>query len=160
MDDKDAGLEAVETSAALVGDRLRKAREDAGMTQDFVSQQTGFPTRSITRWENGQADLSLGKVVRLATLYGVSLDWITGRTELRQCVQPGSVLIDNDALARLEALANRGATIRDVPLGLIRSPGINYANVVPTDASVLSPQAVEAVEAKVRSLWTRLGGQS
>ena len=142
------------------GQRLQEARENAGMSQEAVAQELGFPTRSITRWENGRADPGSCKLVRLADLYGVSMDWIAGRTDIRQCIKTGAVLIDSAALRELESLANPGAGIRNVPQHLLRPPGVNYAAVVPTDVDVISGEAAQSVNASMQKLWKRLGGSA
>ena len=66
------------------GERLRSAREEAGMSQEHVTQHLGYPTRSLTRWENGKCDPGFEKVARLAAFYGVSTDWIAGKTPITQ----------------------------------------------------------------------------
>ena len=140
------------------GRRLQEAREYAGMSQEAVTQKLGFPTRSLTRWENGKADAGSYKLVRLADLYGVSMDWIAGRTEVRHCIKSGAVMIDSAALRELQGLADCGAGLRDVPKHLLRPPGVNCASVVPNDVDVISPEAAESVRMGMQQLWKRLGG--
>ena len=124
----------------------------------IVAEQLGFPTRSITRWENGKADPGSCKLVRLADLYGVSMDWIAGRTDVRQCIKVGAVLIDSAALSELERLADSGAGFRDIPRHLLRPPGVNCASVVPADVDVISSDAAQSVRVGMHKLWKRLGG--
>lgn len=128
------------------------------MSQEAVGQQLGFPVRSITRWENGKCDPGFEKVVRMAELYGASMDWIAGRTSIETCIKPGMVMIDNHALDELDLLVAKGKTLRDVPLCLVRKPGINYAVVVPEAPCVVAAGAAGSVEARMRSLWKQLGG--
>ncbi|MCK5940911.1 MAG: helix-turn-helix transcriptional regulator [Planctomycetes bacterium] len=129
------------------------------MLQETVAEQLRFPVRSLSRWEQGEADLGASKLAALAELYGVSMDWIAGRTPLRHCVQPGAVLFDPARLDELEALANSGANIYDVPRRLVRPPGVNCAAVVPENAEVISEEAADLVEARMREIWKRLGGR-
>lgn len=140
------------------GKRLQLAREDAGMSQEAVMEQLGFPTRSLTRWENGKADPGSCKLVRLADLYGVSMDWLTGRTDVRHCIRAGAVMIDSAALRELQGLADSGAGLRDVPQHLLRPPGVNCASVVPDDVEVISAEAAQSVRMGMQRLWKRLGG--
>jgi len=141
------------------GQRLQKAREDAGMSQDEVSEKFGFPVRSLTRWENGKADPGIHKLLRLSQLYGVSMDWLAGRTDVRPCIKSGAVLIDSAALRQLEKLAEDGAGLRDVPRHLLRPPGVNCVSVVPVDVDVISAEAARSVGSGMQKLWSRLGGR-
>ena len=146
-------------SLLAIGARLKLARDRAGMSQEEVSQRFGLPTRSLTRWENGRCEPGFEKVVRLAELYGVSADWIAGRTSIETCIRPGMVLVDDEALSQMEALVTHGKTVRDVPAQLLRKPGINYAVVVPTAPTVIASAAAGPVESRMRALWKALGGQ-
>lgn len=130
------------------------------MSQEIVAEQLGFPARSLSRWEKGEVELGAGKLATLADLYGVSLDWIAGRTSLRHCLQPGAVLFDPECLDELEALAEAGASIYDVPRRLIRAPGVNCAAVVPDNAEVISREAADRVEARMRDIWKKLKGRA
>jgi transcriptional regulator with XRE-family HTH domain len=145
---------------AAFGERLRLARERAGMSQETVQQELGYPTRSLTRWENGRSDPGFAKVVRMTELYGVSMDWVGGRTSIEQCIKPGMVMIDNAVLDVLSRLTEAGKTLRDVPHALLRTPGINYAAVVPAAPLVVAKSAATLVESRMRSLWKQLGGES
>jgi len=130
------------------------------MSQEIVADKLGFPARSLSRWEKGEVELGASKLAMLADLYGVSIDWIAGRTSLRHCLQPGAVLFDPACLDELERLAEAGATIYDVPRRLVRAPGVNCASIVPDNAEVISRDAAERVEARMREIWKKLKGRT
>lgn len=142
-----------------LGERLKLARDRAGMRQETVSESLGYPTRSLTRWENGKCDPGFEKIARLGELYGVSADWLAGRTSITQCIRPGMVMIDNAAREVLESLVREGGTVADVPRHLIRGPGIDYAAVVPESPNFVGEHAAEAIETRIRALWRQLGGE-
>lgn len=160
VEDDDDALPAALQAAAAFGARLREARETAGLLQEGVQSKLGIPVRSLTRWENGHGDLSFDKVVRLADFYGVSTDWLAGRTPVRCRVLPGMVLVNSSALATLEDLVAAGKTIKDVPARLLRKPGIDYATILPSEPEVLTREAAATIEARMRSLWRLLGGSA
>lgn len=58
--------------------RMRKARDDAGLTQFDLSMLTRVSITAISRIENGKeaANPSLEDAGRLADALGVSLDWL------------------------------------------------------------------------------------
>ena len=81
------------------GARLQQARDHAGMTQQEVEQRLGYTTRSVTRWENAKSSPDFGAIQRLADLFGVSLDWLAGRTPFRPVFKPDHVLVNSSDTA-------------------------------------------------------------
>jgi transcriptional regulator with XRE-family HTH domain len=61
-----------------IGERLRRSREMAGLTQDDVARQIGVSTKTVQRWENEGYEPGIVGVMRWADLTGVKLSWITG----------------------------------------------------------------------------------
>ncbi|MFW5652538.1 MAG: helix-turn-helix domain-containing protein [Planctomycetota bacterium] len=57
-------------------DRLRQAREAAGLSQSEVAERLAVSQAAISRWESGRKSPSLSRVQQLAELYRVSLDWL------------------------------------------------------------------------------------
>ncbi len=65
------------------GERLRKARDEAGLSTDDIARATGKTKRAVTSWESGERIPQFGEL-RLAKLYseatGVDYEWlVTGR---------------------------------------------------------------------------------
>jgi transcriptional regulator with XRE-family HTH domain len=59
-----------------IGDRLRKAREAAGLSQGQVAKLLGLHRPTVTEIENETRKVSAGEVTQFADLYHVSVDWI------------------------------------------------------------------------------------
>ena len=62
-------------------ERLGEIRRERGLTQGDVAEHFGMVTRSYRHWENGSREPSLSNLVRLADLFGVTTDWLLGRTD-------------------------------------------------------------------------------
>lgn len=60
--------------ATTIGARLRKAREGMGLTQEQVAGVLGVTRAEVSYYETGRREISLGKLVRLAALYGYDLE--------------------------------------------------------------------------------------
>lgn len=60
-------------------ERLQTARKTFGATQKEVAEYLGISERSYRHWENGTREPSIASLVKIADLYGVSLDWLTCR---------------------------------------------------------------------------------
>ena len=57
-----------------IGERLKKARNDIGMTQEKVAAEIGVSRQSVSNRENNRAYPDIVSVIKLSDLYSVSLD--------------------------------------------------------------------------------------
>lgn len=60
--------------------RIKKARLDAGYTQEQVSENTGISQSNIAKYETGKLEPTLENLGTLAQFYNVSLNWLLGVT--------------------------------------------------------------------------------
>ena len=65
-------------------DRLRKAREDAGLTQQQVADKLGTHRRSVVSWESGAIIPKRATVLAWAMTTGVPTWWLEGAESPRQ----------------------------------------------------------------------------
>jgi transcriptional regulator with XRE-family HTH domain len=61
-----------------LGNRLRLAREDAGLSQAQVAQMLGLHRPAISEIETESRKVSAGELTRLAKIYRVSPAWLLG----------------------------------------------------------------------------------
>lgn len=64
--------------------RLRDLKEDADLTQKQVAAIIGVSVNHYGKYERGETDLPFEKAIILAEYYGVSLDYLAGRTNFKQ----------------------------------------------------------------------------
>lgn len=57
-------------------EKLTQARKAAGLTQADVAARLDVSRQAVSRWEGGQSKPSTKKLLALAKIYGVSLDWL------------------------------------------------------------------------------------
>lgn len=60
--------------------RLKDLREDKDMNQTAIARIIYTTQKQYSRWETGEYDIPFEIVIKLAEFYGVSLDYIAGRT--------------------------------------------------------------------------------
>ncbi len=65
----------------IICKRLKKLREDAGISQSKIGQLVGVPQSSIYRYEQGQSTPSPKTFRWYADYFDVSLDYLFGRTD-------------------------------------------------------------------------------
>lgn len=65
-----------DTERRTLADRLRQAREEAGLNQADVAERLGIASRSIlSELEHGQRRLDVVELIALARLYGKDPSW-------------------------------------------------------------------------------------
>ena len=108
----------------LVGPRLRKVREQRGITLTDVAERTGISKSTLSRLEHGQRKPSLELLLPLALAYRVPLDDLVGAPEV------------GDPRIRLKPRRVNGRTV----LPLTRHPGGVQAWKIVIPASQSTPQ--------------------
>lgn len=58
----------------MLGKRLKKARESNNLSQADVAKELNISRQSISKWENDRVSPDLDNLIRLSTLYNISLD--------------------------------------------------------------------------------------
>ena len=115
----------------LVGPRLRRVREERGVTLTEVAQTTGISKSTLSRLENGQRRPSLELLLPLAQTYRVPLDDLVGAPEV------------GDPRIRLKPRRVNGRTV----LPLTRPGGIQaWKIVIPRSQSRPNPRAHDGFE--------------
>lgn len=64
-----------------VGRRLQQVRKERGLMQKEVADQTGINVVTLSGYEIGKSEPNMEALVRLADVYGVSLDYLMCRTD-------------------------------------------------------------------------------
>ena len=64
----------------LFTERLRELRAEQGVSQVMLAKSLGVSKGIISLWENGLREPTLSNLVALADFFGVTLDYLTGRT--------------------------------------------------------------------------------
>ena len=63
--------------------QLRSIRTKKGYTQQQIAQALGIRQTVYSRYETGENEMPMHHYIALADFYGVSLDYLVGRDELR-----------------------------------------------------------------------------
>lgn len=66
----------MDTLRTQIGARLRQIRQEAGHTQDAMSQTLGMDRGNLSKCEHGQLGLTLDQLHALARTYHVDLHWL------------------------------------------------------------------------------------
>ncbi len=61
--------------------RIRDLREDRDWKQEYVAEKLGITQTNYSKYELGKVNVPVEMLIKLADLYHVSLDYLTGRTD-------------------------------------------------------------------------------
>ena len=61
--------------------RIRELREDRDITQKQIAQVLGMSQTGYSKYETGENDIPTHVLIKLADYYGVSVDYLLGRTD-------------------------------------------------------------------------------
>lgn len=86
-----------------LGDRLKKLRTNNHLRQDQVAKLVGVERSSVSLWETNLRQPSYTVLVRLANLFGVSTDFLLGRTDDRLLDISGLTLAEATIIIQLVA---------------------------------------------------------
>ena len=84
--------------------RVKSLRIEAKLTQEEMAQAINVNTLTYRGYENCKSDIPLVLLIRIADRLKVSLDYITGRTDVRQMAADNAGKSVEDRVAELERL--------------------------------------------------------
>ncbi len=61
--------------------RIRDLREDKDLRQSDLAEATGIDQRTISNYETGKTSPDAYALIKLADFFGVSIDYLVGRTK-------------------------------------------------------------------------------
>ena len=125
------GSPSIAATLDLVGRRLRRVREQRGLTLTVAASHAGLSKSTLSRLENGQRRPSLELLLPLAQVYRVPIDDLVGAPEV------------GDPRIRLKPRRVHGRTV----LPLTRPGGVQaWKIVIPARQSTPQPRAHDGYE--------------
>lgn len=80
-----------------IGVKLKDARMRAGMTQEKVAEEIQVTRQTISNWENEKSFPDIVSVIRLSSLYGISLDQLLkGDEEMMEHLEKSTNIVKSN----------------------------------------------------------------
>lgn len=81
-----------------LAEKILSLRTERGMSQDDLAEKLEVSRQSVSKWETGQSTPDLDKIIRLADLFGVSVDELVrdGERPQSQPPQPRVVYVERE----------------------------------------------------------------
>ena len=67
--------------------RIRDLREDNDKKQIEIAEYLGIKQQQYQRYESGNIEIPLHYAIKLADYYNVTLDYITGRSDIKRIIK-------------------------------------------------------------------------
>ena len=93
-----------------MSNRIRELREGRKMSQIRLSIELEVSQETISAYESGKHFPSYAALVKLSDLFGVSIDYLMGRSDTGTSVDPGLTTDERVLLADYRALDAMGRT--------------------------------------------------
>jgi len=77
---------------SVFSERILSLRKNKGVSQTIAAKEIGISPRAYQKYEYEESEPTLLVAARIADFYGVSLDYLTGRTDQEQ--RPISLCLD------------------------------------------------------------------
>ena len=68
----------------MLYERMKKLRKEAKLSQVNLANDLSMHTTTYRRYESGERDLPMEVAIQIAEYYHVSLDYLVGRTDVRE----------------------------------------------------------------------------
>ena len=63
-----------------IGQKIIQLRNAADISQEQLAETLGVSRQSVSKWEGAQSIPDMNKILQLSDLFGVSTDYLLGRT--------------------------------------------------------------------------------
>lgn len=104
----------------IIGEQLRKARTDAGMSQEQLAETMAVSRQTVSNWENSRSYPDIERVMRMAELYHLSLDeMLRGDQQMVQSWMDATNVVKTSRILALLLLLNIVLTLGIVVFGHI-----------------------------------------
>ncbi len=71
----------------MIGSRIRELREEKGMTREDLAQKLEISYWALSKYETEDRAPDYELLGKLATLFGVSIDYLLGRTNIKEPIE-------------------------------------------------------------------------
>ena len=66
---------------SIFSERLLQLRKSKGMSQTALAKEIGVSSRIYQEYEYGKSEPKMSNLVSIADFFGVSMDYLSGRTD-------------------------------------------------------------------------------
>ncbi len=64
-----------------IGERIAKCRKEKNLSQEYIAEQLEVSRQAVSKWETNQTEPDTGNLIKLAQLFGVSVEYLASGEE-------------------------------------------------------------------------------
>lgn len=64
-----------------IGERIAKCRKEKNLSQEYIAEQLEVSRQAVSKWETNQTEPDTGNLIKLARLFGVSVEYLASGEE-------------------------------------------------------------------------------
>lgn len=65
----------------IFNERLHELRNEAGISRSDLAEKLNVSVRTIAYWESGKRECSFDMLIKIANLFGTSIDYLLGKSD-------------------------------------------------------------------------------
>ena len=101
-----------EETRKMLGERIAKAREAAGLNPSELSREIGVSRAAVAQWEVGKTEPNARNLRKIASVVGVSLEWLGQGQGAAAGAAGGSLMSDGDLVDLKTLPADRAKMLK------------------------------------------------
>ena len=131
----------------MIGDRIKELRKKNRYTQKEIGEMCGVSDISVYKWETDRTEPNIDTLCKLADIFGVSLDYLLGRTTDHEIKKeaPPAMAEGEAAKVRAPHVIGRGhisqAQALDAQAAIHRIPAFARGAADGADGAIAHPRA-------------------
>lgn len=138
-----------------VSEKIYTLRTRLGLSQEELAEKLGVSRQSVSKWETGQSVPDLEKIIKLADLFGVSVDELVREEERPQPPQPETKVVYIKTRGEWTAVQKLGICLLTAG-GALTLLGLAYGGALPLVGVALLVLGLPLLLAK-KHPWIALG---
>lgn len=133
--------------------RLKETRKEKGFTQQEVANLIGISQNNYSYWENGKVKIDNESIKKLADLFGVSVDYLLGRSSTPSSISNISNVYTPDAIVQFPVIGSIKAGYD----GMVEEYGTGESIIIPIEMlGGRPPEDFLAFQVRGNSMYPKL----
>lgn len=102
-----------------LAEKLLALRTERGLSQEDLAEQMGVSRQSVSKWETDQSVPDLDKIIKLADLFGVTVDELVREGERPQPPEPKVIYVERERKPERTAAQKTGLVFEGIGVAMI-----------------------------------------
>ena len=82
-----------------IGKNIRKLRKERNLTQEELAELLNITSQAVSKWENETGMPDISQIIPLASIFGVSIDTLFGKTNLNEQIIQSHFALDDTGVS-------------------------------------------------------------